>query len=113
MGYGERFVHGFGLTEAVLARTRAGAVKPGHKRKLLPLGHDIARLQSAVPWPDRGLYRAAVARGDAPPWVEPNLASLEVIERKIFNRHAWGENLRLALTFPPPVERVAADAGSE
>ena len=46
------------------------------------------------------MYRRAVEDGSAPRWVEENLASIETIERKIYNRHDFAENLRLALAFP-------------
>ena len=49
------------------------------------------------------MYRRAVAAGTAPKWVEENLAAIEVIERKIYNRHDPLENLRLALAFPGPI----------
>ena len=41
--------------------------------------------------------------GTAPPWIAANLDTLEVIERKTFNRHRFLENLRLAFTFPGQV----------
>ena len=50
--------------------------------------------------PHRGLCREAAERG-APSWIRENLATLEIIEDKVFNRHDWAENLRLAFRFPP------------
>ena len=47
----------------------------------------------------RGMYRRAVEAGSAPAWVGENLETIEVIERKIYNNHNFGENLVLALTF--------------
>jgi hypothetical protein len=101
--YRARFVHGFGLTDALLARTRAAWMKPGHKSALIPLSKDIVRIQRKAGRIGPGMYRRAVAAGTAPKWVEENLAAIEVIERKIYNRHDPLENLRLALAFPGPI----------
>jgi hypothetical protein len=108
--YRARFVHGFGLTDALLARTEAAWMKPGHKRALIPLSKDIVRIQRNAGRIEPGMYRRAVEAGTAPQWVAENLAAIEVIERKIYNRHDPLENLRLALAFPDPIV-VPADAG--
>jgi hypothetical protein len=99
-GIRDRWVNGFGLTDALLARTEAGWLKPGHKTPLIPLSKDIARIQREATDVGPGMYRRAVASGGAPAWVSANLESIEVIERKIYNRHAFWENLELAFTFP-------------
>ncbi|MBW2447060.1 MAG: hypothetical protein JRG83_14170 [Deltaproteobacteria bacterium] len=102
-------LHVLGLTDAVLGRTEMASDRPAHKLGLIPLSEDMADILRGVHGrPDRGVYRAAVERGDAAPWIAANLESIEVIERKIYNRHDWGENLRLAFTFPEPI-RVEAD----
>jgi hypothetical protein len=111
-GYRVRFVHGFGLTDALLARTEASWLKPGHKTALIPLSKDIARIQQNAGRLEPGMYRRAVEDGSAPEWVSANLASIEVIERKIYNRHDVAENLQLAFAFPdriaiPPAPRGA------
>ena len=70
---------------------------------LKPLAEDLERLHrlyTAAP----GMYRLAVDNGDAPAWIERNLDTIEVIERKMYNRHALWENLGLALTFPPRIQ---------
>ena len=47
------------------------------------------------------MYRRAVEEGSAAPWMIVNLETIEVIERKIYNRHDFFENLALALRFTP------------
>ncbi len=51
-----------------------------------------------------GMYREAVAQGRVPAWIAANLASIELIEAKIYNTHRLGGNLPLALTFPAPID---------
>jgi len=98
--YRFRFVHGFGLTDALLARTEASWMKPAHKSALIPLSGDIVRIQERAERIGPGMYRRAVEEGNAPRWIEENLVSIETIERKIYNRHDFAENLRLSLAFP-------------
>jgi hypothetical protein len=49
------------------------------------------------------MYRAEVEAGLAPAWIERNLESIETIERKIYNRHDFLENLKLAFTRVPRI----------
>lgn len=100
--YDRRIVHAFGLTEPILARVAVPSGRPGHKEALFPLAEDLATLFRRYQ-PGVGRMRRAVADGRAPKWIEGNLESIEVIERKTFNTHDLGENLRLAFTFPPPI----------
>jgi hypothetical protein len=109
IGIRDRWVHGFGLTDAVLARTNAGWLKPGHKTPLIPLSKDIVRIEREATVVGRGMYRRAVDTGRAPAWVVANLDSLETIERKIYNRHDFWENLELAFSFP---ERIVIPGAS-
>jgi len=121
VGIRDRWVHGFGLTDAILARTDAGWLKPGHKTPLIPLSKDIARIEREAAVIGPGMYRRAVAAGRAPAWVVANLDSIEVIERKIYNRHDFGENLLLAFSRParlvvpgaplepPPVDAIDSE----
>jgi hypothetical protein len=105
-GFSTRFIQSFGLTDPVLARIDLPADKPAHKYGLLPIAKDIARLTREDGGDSRltvGMYQRALDTGRAPAWVEPNLASLELIERKMLNQHRFGENLRLALTRVPPL----------
>jgi len=112
-GYRSHYVHGFGLTDALLARTRASWQKPGHKTALIPLARDIVQIQEAAAAIGGGMYRRAVETGAAPEWVAANLASIEVIERKIYNRHHFGENLRLAFSFPDRIVVPGRSAGRQ
>jgi hypothetical protein len=91
-------IHSYGLTDAVLSRVDVPANRPGHKELLRPLA---AQLAVVLEWwgrpPEPGMYRAAAEGGVAPPWVHKNLETLELMERKLYNHHDLGENLRLAL----------------
>ena len=110
----DRIVHGPGFTDALLARTVMATIKAGHKPGLAPLARDIVEILARTPRPAPGMYRAAVERGDAPGWVVDNLEAIEVIERKIYNRHDFLENLALCFAFPdrivPRPEEVPAHA---
>jgi hypothetical protein len=50
------------------------------------------------------MYRMAVESGHAAPWIRDNLESIELIERKIYNRHDPLENLWLVTLFPARIE---------
>jgi hypothetical protein len=99
----QRVVHGFGLTDAFLARMTVDEWRPGHKVDLGPMASQILALQREH-GTGRGMFRRAVESGTAPAWVRRNLDTLERIERKVYNRHDLGENLGLALRFPPRIE---------
>ena len=101
--FDQRSVHRFGLTDAILARVDTPERKRGHKPGLRQLAWDMVRLQQQAGSVDRGLYRRAVERRIAPPWVVRNLETIELIERKMYNRHDLGENVRLAFQFPPKI----------
>jgi hypothetical protein len=60
----------------------------------------MKRIIDAVPVRGPGMYRHTLETGTAPPWIRNNLAAIEAIERKMYNQHRFGENLRLAFTFP-------------
>jgi hypothetical protein len=66
--YRFRFVHGFGLTDALLARTEASWMKPAHKSALIPLSGDIVRIRADrsrhVSARRRGRERSAMDRGE-------------------------------------------------
>jgi hypothetical protein len=98
-----RFVHRYGLTDAFLARTIAPERRRGHKPTLWPLAMELATLLSEGP-PGPGLFREAVVAGRAPDWIRNNLPAIELIARKVYHRHDFAENLRLALTPIPAIE---------
>ncbi|HUD72785.1 MAG TPA: hypothetical protein VMQ62_12570, partial [Dongiaceae bacterium] len=109
--FDEWSVHGFGLTDVVLARSRGDARpddRPGHRMALLDRSREEAAILSRAGLPPRaGVYRAAVEAGAAPAWVRANLPVIELLEKKIYGpRDAW-ESLRLATHV---AERVDLDA---
>jgi hypothetical protein len=96
-----RAVHLLGLTDPILARVDMPMDRPSHKLGLQPLALDIAQLMRRYHVggpPSTGLYEQAVQDATAPLWMVYNLDKIHVIERKEYNRHRLGENLRLALT---------------
>jgi len=95
--YDRRIVHMFGLTDPILARVETEAHKPGHKRGLWPLAQDLTTLRRHAGALEPGGLSRAVEEGRAPSWVEHNLPALGVIEAKMYNRHRFLENLRLAI----------------
>jgi len=104
-----RVVHSLGLTDALLARVEVPFARAAHKYRLIPLAADIASIQRQSAAIGRGMYAAAVQRGEAPRWVADNLERIEVLERKIYNRHDLLENLRLAFTFVKPIDPGPSD----
>jgi hypothetical protein len=103
--FNERWIHKDGLTDALLARTTAEPWRPGHFKEE-ELGHlmlDMLRVQERH-GARRGAYREAVQAGDGAPWIERNLESIELVERKVHNRRDLLENLELALTRVPRIE---------
>lgn len=96
-------VHLLGLTDAILARTVMPAERPAHKLGLIPLGDDLAHIHRKMRYAGIGMYREAIKRGYAKPWIEDNIESIEMIERKIYNEHRLLENIQLALTPVPPI----------
>lgn len=102
--FNKRVIHKLGLTEPLLARTDMKTdLAPAHKLGLRPLGDDIIKIYRTSDFVGRGMYRKAVEDGRAPDWIKTNLASIEIIEKKMFNRHDFIENLKLAFTFPPKI----------
>lgn len=99
-----RIVHSLGLTDAFLARAIAPAERPGHKYALEPQARSLAMIYRGLMPPGRGTMRLAIEHRLAPRWVEPQLESIEIIERKIDNDHDFAENLGLAFTFLEPLD---------
>ncbi len=98
VAFDTRVVHSYGLTDGVLARVDMPSDRPAHKEGLKPMARDIARV---LRWwgrpPQPGMYAAAVSAGIAAPWMARNLETLQLLERKLYNRHDFVENLGLAL----------------
>ncbi|HKU40048.1 MAG TPA: hypothetical protein VJR89_17935 [Polyangiales bacterium] len=88
-----QIVHDYGLTDLVLARLPRPFGRPGHKLVQAEAQHIVdlrkAARSQGVPW-----YELR----KVPRWVKANRAELALLERKLHNRHALGENLTLALT---------------
>ena len=101
--YDVRSVHGYGLTDAFLARVDTPEAKRGHKPALQALARDLIELQMRAGTVGRGVYTDAIRAGEAPPWMAANRETIEVVERKVFRGGGLGERLRLALRFPPRI----------
>ncbi len=99
-----RSVHGFGLTDGVLARVDTPEVKRGHKPALAALAVDLINLQLEAGAVGPGVYTDAIGEGRAPAWMVKGRDTIDVVERKMFNDHDPLENLRLAFRFPPKIE---------
>lgn len=96
-------VHSYGLTDPVLARLDVPLLRPGHRE----FGHypaDVLNVVQHAETRDAGMFRRAVMRGKAAPWIAANLRTIELIARKAYNRHAFGENVRLAFTAVPRIQ---------
>jgi hypothetical protein len=105
LDFSTRVVHSLGLTDAVLARIALPESKPSHKLGLIKYAKEIVEILRHEKEPGPGMYRrAAESLDNAPRWIKRNLSSLELIEKKIYNRHRWSENLALAIRFPKPIE---------
>ncbi len=102
--FNERLVHHDGLTDAILAHARVEPWRPGHyKQPMDGMAGDLLEVQTAYGW-GPGTYRRAVEAGDAPDWIVAGIDAIELIEKKIYNRHDLIENLILAFTSVPEIE---------
>ncbi len=103
-----RIVHSLGLTDPILARLTVPSDRPGHRYGLRPYAKSLAHLynRSAAAGHERGRgsFRREVLASEAPPWVAKHIDALELVERKMFNRHDLAENLRLALETPRKID---------
>jgi len=97
-------VHSLGLTEPFLARTHMRSDRPDHKEGLKVLADHVAWLRQRYGF-RRGVFDDALRDGVAPAWVAPNIGTIRLIEAKAFNRHRFLDNLRLALSHVPKIER--------
>jgi hypothetical protein len=92
-----RYVHGYGLTEPVLARVDAPEARPGHKEPLRRLARDLVQIRRVLPETHPGVAATAIARGIAPPWVIANASSIALVESRMYNSHGFFTNLASAL----------------
>jgi hypothetical protein len=98
VGFDRYFVHSLALTDALLARVDGPWGRPGHK---MVEAHALLLGKIHAQYPDRrgrGLFRYVARQPNASRWLRKNLATIELIERKIYNRHDLRENFGLALT---------------
>jgi hypothetical protein len=103
-----RVINALGLTDGFLARTDARADRPAHHFVLVRMADDLVDVYRATPKPGPGMFRRAVEEGRAAGWIGENLSTIEAIERKVFNTHEFGANVRSAVTFPGRI-RVPAE----
>jgi len=96
-------INSYGLTDAILARIDAPFMRPGHKAVDQHAASLAKLVRGAKGKRGAGMFRRAVEAKKAPKWVVRNLDAIEAIERKVYNRHDFMENLRVALT---PIPRL-------
>ena len=97
------YIQVWGLTEAFLARTAMPADRPAHKFGLLPLAKALVPIRAKYGF-GPGAFDQAVAEDPATPaWVARNIGTLRQIGQKVYNRHLFCENLRLALRPVPKI----------
>ncbi|MBI4707215.1 MAG: hypothetical protein HY761_04755 [Candidatus Omnitrophica bacterium] len=102
--FSKRIIHGWGLTDAVLARLLINSETMSGHNPVYPYAKDILNLYKSSDLIGRGMYRKAVDDGRASEWIVRNINTIEILERKIFNNHDLSENLKLAFTFPPRIK---------
>jgi hypothetical protein len=90
-------IHSLGLTEPFLARMVMPANSPGHRWGLDEPAKELVALRSGYFF-RKGAFADALKDDAAPDWVKNNIAILKNIENKVYNRHDFFENVRLAFT---------------
>jgi hypothetical protein len=88
-------IHSLGLTEPFLARMVMPPNSPGHRWGLDEPAKDLVALRSRYFF-RKGAFAAALKDGTATEWMKNNIATIKNIENKVYNRHDFFENLRLA-----------------
>jgi hypothetical protein len=99
-----QYVHGYGLTEPILARINVSEQRPGHKAQLIQLGQQLVQLRKLDPQTKPGLVTRAAQHGRVPYWMLKNRDTISRIEHRVYNRHHVLENLVLALNNPGVIE---------
>jgi hypothetical protein len=95
-------VHSYGLTDPVLSRIDVPLKRAGH-RQLDHFPADVLNVVAHANPRDAGMFRRAVMRGEAAPWIADNLDTVELIASKAYNHHELATNLRLAFTRVPRI----------
>ena len=112
VAYSSRIVHGFGLTDAILARARVPATRPGHKPRLVEMARQMVVVHEAEGPPGTGMYRRAVESGAAPAWIAANLDVIEEIELKVYGTGSFWGNVGLALRWDGTLRALMVGRGS-
>jgi hypothetical protein len=99
-----RYVHGYGLTEPILARVDVPEQRPGHKEDLVALAKDLVSLRSRYPDTEAEIVDQAIGGGGAPEWIVANRAKIRLIDDRMYNSHRFFENLTAALSHIGPIE---------
>jgi len=112
----DMMIHRFGLTDGILSRLdNLASEYAGHHWKMLSPAIDLMFLYvdgfnslevrrkrpKRITHPGRvGRIRHAARTRPVAPWIRENVAALEIIERKIYNKHQLWSNLKLAFQTP-------------
>jgi hypothetical protein len=94
-----RIIHSLGLTEPFLSRTPVHSDRPAHKFGLEQLAADIAAVRRAQGF-RAGAFDDAIAEGKGKAWMKRNIDAIHLIERRVYNKHSFLENLALAFRRP-------------
>lgn len=94
-----RYVHGYGLTDPILARTVMPEQRPGHKAGLYHLAVDLASFRSRSSG-ELNLDLALETHRQVPAWILRNMGTILAIEKRAHNHHRVLENLTLFVSAP-------------
>lgn len=97
-----RYVHGYGLTEPLLARLAVPEERPGHKDALRELATELAKIRGATEPASEALDRALSA-GKAPRWASKNVDQVRQVEARMYNAHHLFANALAALRRIGPI----------
>jgi hypothetical protein len=92
----KRYVHGYGLTEPILARVDVPEQRPGHKNDLIGLAKEIMAIRLRYPETSVGVTDRAIAGGVAPAWMVVNRDKIRLVEERMYNSHEFFTNLQSA-----------------
>jgi hypothetical protein len=99
----KRYVHGYGLTEPILARVDVPEQRPGHKGDLIALAKDLLAVRTRYPETSVGVTDRAIADGVAPAWMVANRDKIRLVEERMYNTHDFLANLRSAIRRIGPI----------
>lgn len=87
-------IHSLGLTEPFLARTQMHSNRPAHKLGLKPLAKDLLAIRCQYGFV-QGAFDHAISNGHAPNWIINNIENLRKLEKKVYNKHDFINNIRV------------------